>query len=546
MCRDRVTRGVRMQLLRVTALAVAICVLAPPPPASAQISPNAAWSCEFANSATACGFYLQAAASNRAAVVGPGRDGSTAIELTTRLGDINIAGSDSNERADLALSPSSKYCNQGQEEWWAHSLMFPPGYVPPAVAAVWNWGALFDFHNSAAGGGQPNFMVYATPTGLELHMAGGANTVNRPSDPGYYSIAIGPITKNVWYDFVYHVKWSSGSDGLFQAWLNGRQVMNYSGPNLYVGQSCYLKLANYHTPLGVPVSVIHSRVVRGATQADVEIGSGGTPPPTVPVPNVVGQTQAAATSAITSAGLTTGTVTQQSSTTVASGSVISQSPAAGTSVAKGSAVNLVVSSGAPPPTPVTVPNVVGQTQASATSAITSAGLTAGAVTQQSSTTVASGSVISESPAAGTSVARGSAVNLVVSSGAPAPSPVAVPNVGGETDAAATSAISAAALTVGAVTQQSSTTVASGSVISQNPAAGADSASGSAVDLVVSTGGGASSGAGGGGAGGSGAFGGGGAFDFFTLSALLSSQIGGLWRARRIRNFQQCLHRIRLV
>src|SRR5205807_986156 len=250
MCRDRVTRGVRMQLLRVTALAVSICVLAPPPPASAQISPNAAWSCEFANSATACGFYLQAAASHRAAVVGPGRDGSTAIALTTHLGDINTAGSDSNGRADLALSPSSRYCNQGQDEWWAHSLMFPPSYVAPPAGAVWNWGALFDFHNSSPGGGQPNFMVYATPTGLELHMAGGANTVNLPSDPGYYSIAIGPITKNVWYDFVYHVKWSSGSDGLFQAWLNGKQVMNYSGPNLYVGQSCYLKIANYHTEPG--------------------------------------------------------------------------------------------------------------------------------------------------------------------------------------------------------------------------------------------------------------------------------------------------------
>src|SRR5438132_2384778 len=539
MCRDRVTRGVRMQLLRVTALAVAICVLAPPPPASAQISPNAAWSCEFANSATACGFYLQAAASNRAAVVGPGPDRSTAIELTTHLGDIDIAGSDSNERADLALSPSSRYCNQGQDEWWAHSLMFPPGYVPPPVAAVWNWGALFDFHNSAAGGGQPNFMVYATPTGLELHMAGGANTVNRPSDPGYYSIAIGPITKNVWYDFVYHVKWSSGSDGLFQAWLNGKQVMNYSGPNLYVSQSCYLKIANYHTALGVPVSVVHSRVVMAHTQADVQIGSGGTPPPTVPVPNVVGQTQAAATSAISAAALTVGTVTQQSSTTVASGNVISESPAAGTSVASGSAVNLVVSSGAPPPTQVAVPNVVGETEAAATSAISAAALTVGAVTQQSSTTVASGNVISESPAAGTSVASGAAVSLVVSSGAPAPGQVAVPNVVGQTQAAATSAISGAGFTVGAVAQESSTTVASGSVISQNPAAGADSASGSAVDLVVSTGGGASSGGGG-------ILGGGGAFDSFTLAALLSSLIGGLWRARRIRNFQQCLHRIRLV
>jgi len=65
----------------------------------------------------------------------------------------------------------------------------------------------------------------------------------------------------------------------------------------------------------------------------------------VAVPNVVGQTQAAATTAITGAGLVLGTVTQQSSTTVTSGDVISESPAAGTNVASGSAVNLVVSTG---------------------------------------------------------------------------------------------------------------------------------------------------------------------------------------------------------
>src|SRR5438874_6620257 len=442
-----------MKLLRASAVAAAIFVLAPPPPASAQISPNAVWSCEFTNSPTDCGLFLQAFASSRATIVSPGRDGPTAVQLITEPGDINIAGSGANERTDLTLSTSSTYCNQGQDEWWAHSLMFPPGYVPPPVASVWNWGALFDFHNSAAGGGQPNFMVYAAPTGLELHMAGGPNTVNLPSDPGYYSIAIGPITKNVWYDFVYHVKWSSGSDGLFQAWLNGQQVMNYSGPNLYVGQSCYLKIANYHSPLGVPVSVIHSRVVLGPTQADVQIGP--PPPPPVLVPTWLGHMQAAATSAITGAGLTLGTVTMQSSTTVASGTVISESPAAGTRVASGSAVSLVVSSG---PAQVAVPNVVGQTQAAATSAITGAGLTLGTVTMQSSTTVASGSVISESPTAGTRVASGSAVSLVVSSG---PAQVAVPNVVGQTQAAATSAITGAGLTKSARASGSGRTQVSG-------------------------------------------------------------------------------------
>jgi hypothetical protein len=138
----------------------------------------------------------------------------------------------------------------------------------------------------------------------------------------------------------------------------------------------------------------------------------------VAVPNVVGDTQAAATTAITGVGLVVGTVTQQSSATVASGNVISESPTAGTSVNSGSAVNLVTSTG---PAQVAVPNVVGDTQAAATTAITGVGLVLGTVTTQSSSTVASGNVISESPVAGTSVSTGSAVNLVVSTG-PAPTP----------------------------------------------------------------------------------------------------------------------------
>jgi hypothetical protein len=66
----------------------------------------------------------------------------------------------------------------------------------------------------------------------------------------------------------------------------------------------------------------------------------------------VGDTQAAATTAITGAGLVVGTVTNQGSNTVTSGDVISESPVAGTSVSPGSAVNLVVSAG--PATPAVI------------------------------------------------------------------------------------------------------------------------------------------------------------------------------------------------
>jgi hypothetical protein len=134
---------------------------------------------------------------------------------------------------------------------------------------------------------------------------------------------------------------------------------------------------------------------------------------TVVAPSIVGDTQAAATAAITGANLTLGTVTMQSSATVAAGMVISQSPSAATSVSKGSAVNLVVSTG---PATVAAPAVTGDSQAAATTALTGVGLTLGTVTMASSTTVASGDVISENPGAGTTVNVGSAVNLVVSTG----------------------------------------------------------------------------------------------------------------------------------
>jgi YVTN family beta-propeller protein len=138
--------------------------------------------------------------------------------------------------------------------------------------------------------------------------------------------------------------------------------------------------------------------------------STGPLPPGVLVPSLVGDTQTAATAAITGAGLVAGMVTQQANSSIAPGSVISQVPAAGAFVGANALVGMVVSSG------VAVPNVTGQTQAQASTAISSAGLVLGTVAHQMSSTVPSGSVISQSPDAGVNVAGGVAVNLVVSSG----------------------------------------------------------------------------------------------------------------------------------
>ncbi|MDT3780006.1 PASTA domain-containing protein, partial [Nitrospira sp. MA-1] len=193
------------------------------------------------------------------------------------------------------------------------------------------------------------------------------------------------------------------------------------------------------------------------------------------VPNVVGKTQAAAQTAITTAGLKLGTVNSTNSPTVPIGRIISQTPAPGTRVAAGSVVNLVVSLG------IAVPKVVGLPQAAAQSAISGAGLTVGTVTTANSATVAIGSIISQNPTAGSNVAAGSVVDLVVSLGAQ------IPNVVGLKQAAAKEALTTAGLTVGIVTTAISATVPIGDVMSQKPGAGTNVDPGSAVALVISSG-----------------------------------------------------------
>ena len=199
------------------------------------------------------------------------------------------------------------------------------------------------------------------------------------------------------------------------------------------------------------------------------------------VPNVEGLTQAAATTAITGANLMVGTVAQRASNTVVTGNVIGQDPAKESSLAQGSAVNLVISSG---PQIVNVPNVQGLTENVATTTLNEAKFVIGKVTQQTSDLVATGKVISQDPASGSSVAEGSPVNLVISSGAQL---VAVPNVEGLTQDAATTAITGVKLRVGTVAQQTSNTVAAGKVASQDPPTGSSLAQGAPVNLVISSG-----------------------------------------------------------
>ncbi|NNN18301.1 MAG: Stk1 family PASTA domain-containing Ser/Thr kinase, partial [Acidimicrobiaceae bacterium] len=144
-----------------------------------------------------------------------------------------------------------------------------------------------------------------------------------------------------------------------------------------------------------------TQVKKGSTIALV-VSSG---PQKVSVPNVVGQTIAAAESTILAAHLEPNTNYVNNPAPV--GTVISQSPAGSTQAPTGSTVTLGVSNG---PSQVLVPNVIGQPLAQAANNLGSHNLTMGNVTYQPSASVPNGDVISSSPASGTNVAPNTPVD----------------------------------------------------------------------------------------------------------------------------------------
>ena len=144
------------------------------------------------------------------------------------------------------------------------------------------------------------------------------------------------------------------------------------------------------------------------------------PPPTassspgdqVTAPDVTGQAGTRAVSILQGAGLTATTTTSSNCSTADDGKVLSQTPAGGAMVRKGTSVAISVCS-PPPPPPVTVPNVVGLTQQSATTTLQSAGLTATTATTSSCGTLGNGSVVTQDPAANTTASPASKVTITI-------------------------------------------------------------------------------------------------------------------------------------
>ena len=200
----------------------------------------------------------------------------------------------------------------------------------------------------------------------------------------------------------------------------------------------------------------------------------------VEVPNIVGMTEEEARQALNERGLgfsLNGTI---ASDVIEEGLIANQDVEAGTKVEKNTRILGVLSSGK---ASFNVTDVTGKTEEEARKVLEDAGLHV-TTSESYDSSVEKGYVISMDPKAGTPVAQGDTIALVISKGS---ENAKVPNLYKMTEDAAKLALEAVGLQLGMVEETYSNTVEAGLVISQSYDAGTELEPGKTVNIVVSKG-----------------------------------------------------------
>jgi beta-lactam-binding protein with PASTA domain/tRNA A-37 threonylcarbamoyl transferase component Bud32 len=170
-------------------------------------------------------------------------------------------------------------------------------------------------------------------------------------------------------------------------------------------RSTVIDQANSNVTAGLVIksSPAEGNNVAANTLVTLYVSTGAAP---VAVPNVEGEQQSQAETTLQNDGFAV-VIRQDTTSTEPAGTVVNQDPIGGTKVGPGSKVTLQVSGAA------SVPNVVGLSQASATTSLQSAGFKVNVETVAGQNGTAAGDVWQQNPAANSTAAPGSSVTILV-------------------------------------------------------------------------------------------------------------------------------------
>ncbi|HEY4592943.1 MAG TPA: polysaccharide lyase [Thermoanaerobaculia bacterium] len=191
-------------------------------------------------------------------VTQPVRRGRYAARVTLAPGDIAA----SKERAELKVGDQDLERvrgGQGGEMWYGWSVLIPADYADPPGD---QFQILAQWHHRPAEGAQSGARARVSgPPPLTLHFTFYEgkhllSLIGRPSpQTPRRTLAARPVRKGEWIDLIFHIRWSTGSDGFVEAWLDGQPFTTGKiyGPTLYRPVSNYLRIGLYRGR-GIPTT----------------------------------------------------------------------------------------------------------------------------------------------------------------------------------------------------------------------------------------------------------------------------------------------------
>ncbi|WP_224361357.1 polysaccharide lyase [Hyalangium versicolor] len=197
-------------------------------------------------------------------VTSPVAEGQYALKATVKQGDDPIDSS--GNRNELVYQGKEAV---GSEYYYRWKVMFAADF--PSART---WQVFTQWHHDGCCGSPPvEFFVY----GEEIRL-----TMTDSVTP--WSM---PLTRGVWHEFVFHVKWSSDpSVGFIELWHNREKVLAKRNlATLYAGSKVYLKLGLYRSDTISQTGVVYHDGFIQATKLEDVLPSTPAPTPDAGTPD---------------------------------------------------------------------------------------------------------------------------------------------------------------------------------------------------------------------------------------------------------------------
>jgi hypothetical protein len=166
------------------------------------------------------------------------RSGTKSIRFELRQGDVV----DKIPHAELGMAPS-----KSKEGWFAFSVYFPAEFERDTIEeSIVQWQSLPDF-SAGETWRSPPLVLGVLNDSLVLEIRSDSKKITSQGKYSFERVNLGPLDKETWLDWVFHVRWAYDNTGIIEVWKNDKMVLSrINAPNSFNDDMYpYLKIGLY-------------------------------------------------------------------------------------------------------------------------------------------------------------------------------------------------------------------------------------------------------------------------------------------------------------